>query len=109
MGERGPSGHPRAVGEDCEIRSLLGQIEGVVYRGHEGVRRWFTDVYSHWTEFCPELRAFGEAEDSLLVTGRIRARGRVSGVELDTAIWRHRFPTRKPEIAQSRRSLRALS
>jgi hypothetical protein len=26
-------------------------------------------------------------EDSLLVAGRIRARGRLSGVELDTAIW----------------------
>ena len=72
---------------DCEIRPLLGQIEDVVYRGHEGVRRWFTDVYSHWSEFSPELRAFGEVEDSLLIAGHIRARGRQSGVELDTAIW----------------------
>src|SRR5438309_150664 len=73
--------------EACETRPHLGGLEGGVYRGHEGVRRWFNDVYSDWTEFCPELRTFDELGDSLLVEGRIRARGRVSGVELDTAIW----------------------
>lgn len=73
--------------KDCEIRPILGQVEGVVYRGHEGVRSWFTDIYAHWSEFRPELRAFCQVEDSLLVAGRIRARGRHSGVELDTAIW----------------------
>jgi ketosteroid isomerase-like protein len=73
--------------DDCEIRPLLGLISGDVYRGHEGARRWFTDVFSHWTEFAPELRAFAEVEDSLLVAGRLRARGRLSGVELDTATW----------------------
>jgi ketosteroid isomerase-like protein len=73
--------------EDCEIRPLLGQVEGAVYRGHEGVRRWFDDVYSHWTEFRPELHAFAEAEASLLIAGRVHARGRHSGVELDTTMW----------------------
>ena len=73
--------------EDCETRPHLGRLEGGVYRGHEGLRRWFNDVHSDWTEFCPELRTFDELGDSLLIAGRIRARGRVSGVELDTAIW----------------------
>ena len=73
--------------EDCEARPYLGGLEGGVYRGHEGVRRWFNDVYSDWTEFCPELATFDGRGDSLLIGGRIRARGRVSGVELDTTIW----------------------
>lgn len=73
--------------DGCEIRSILGLIDGTVYRGHEGVRRWFTDAYSDWTEYRPELRAFCEVEDSLLVAGRLRARGRLSGVELDMAVW----------------------
>jgi ketosteroid isomerase-like protein len=77
--------------EECELRPLLGQIEGEdgVYRGHKGVRRWFTDTYAHWTEFRPVFRAFCEVEDSLLVAGRMRARGRLSGVELDTETWWH--------------------
>src|SRR6266702_807693 len=87
MGEPGSSRLPGAVRQACETRTHLGGLEGGVYRGHEGVRRWFNDVYSDWTEFCPELRTFDELGDSLLVEGRIRARGRVSGVELDTAIW----------------------
>jgi ketosteroid isomerase-like protein len=54
--------------------------------------RWFNDVFSDWTEFCPELHDYYELEDSLLVTGRIRACGRTSGVELNSAIWwRYKF------------------
>ncbi len=78
--------------EDCELKPLLGQVEGVTYRGHEGVRRWFTDVHAHWSAFHPQLYAFGEGDGSLLVTGRIRARGRQSGVEFDTPMyWRFMF------------------
>jgi ketosteroid isomerase-like protein len=73
--------------EDSEVSPLLGQVEGAVYRGHEGVHRWFTDVFSHWAEFRPEFRASDEAKGSLLVAGRIHARGRHSGVVLDTALW----------------------
>ena len=58
-----------------------------MYRGHEGVRRWFADVYSDWTEFCPEVRAFHAGEEALLVAGRIRARARHSSVDLDAAMW----------------------
>lgn len=72
---------------DCEIRPILVLIEGGVYHGHEGVRRWFADVYSDWTEFCPEMRAFRETDDGLLMAGRIRARSRHSGVDLDAAMW----------------------
>src|SRR6267378_3706723 len=70
--------------EDCELKPLLGQVEGVTYRGYEGVRRWFSDVHTHWSSFEPELGAFGEAGDELLVVGDVRARGRYSGVEIET-------------------------
>src|SRR5258708_6519290 len=54
--------------EDCELKPLLGQVEGVTYRGHEGVRRWFTDVHAHWSAFRPQLYAFREGDGSLLAT-----------------------------------------
>jgi ketosteroid isomerase-like protein len=78
--------------EDCELKPLLGQVEGVTYRGHEGVRRWFTDVHTHWSAFRPQLHAFCERDSSLLVTGQIHAQGRHSGVEFDTPMyWRFTF------------------
>lgn len=81
--------------EDCELRPLLGQVEGVTYHGHDGVRRWFTDVHSHWSAFQPELYEFAESDGSLLVAGVIRARGRSSGVEFDTPMfWSFTFRDR---------------
>src|SRR5438445_13481321 len=68
VGQRGPTWHPRVV-RRREVKSVLSLIEGGMYRGHEGVRRWFADVYSDWTEFCPEVRAFHAGEEALLVAG----------------------------------------
>jgi ketosteroid isomerase-like protein len=56
---------------------------GVPYRGHDGVARYFEDVKRVW----PELRLFPEEyrdaarDDSLLVLGRVLARG--GGMILD--------------------------
>ena len=83
--------------EACEVRPLLGQLDGAVYRGHDGVRRWFTDMRSDWSAFSPELQKFSEAGDSLLVAGRVRVRGHHSGADLDTRFW-WRFSFRNGRI-----------
>ena len=56
-------------------------------RGHEGFRHWYRDSFesfetldNEWTEF----RALGD--DRVLALGQVRARGRESGVEIDSAI-----------------------
>jgi ketosteroid isomerase-like protein len=60
-------------------------IPGVdpVYRGHEGVRRWAQTLLG------PELRSLqvrveelSEAGDAVIASGRARAEGRSSGVEI---------------------------
>jgi ketosteroid isomerase-like protein len=59
--------------------------EGGVYRGHEGIKRYVSDLGDAW-EF---LR--GEADDALVVgnvvvlVGHLRFRGRGSGVETEVA------------------------
>jgi hypothetical protein len=58
---------------------------------------------SDWSKFSPELSAFGEVEDSLLIAGHVRARGRQSGVELDTAIW-WRFTFRDRRVLSTQAS-----
>jgi ketosteroid isomerase-like protein len=61
-------------------------MEGRSYRGPDEVVGWLRDeILSSWETFQvipEELRRVG---DKVLVTGRWRARGRGSGVELDTA------------------------
>lgn len=58
-------------------------VEGHSYRGREGIERYFEMVSDTWEEFNvlgDELRDLG---DCVLVLGRVEARGRGSGVEVD--------------------------
>lgn len=74
---------------DVEFQPLRGVLEGTVYRGHEGFRRWLEDMAEDWDEFHLEMGEVSEIGSSwVLVQGRVRARARASGVELDTtAAW----------------------
>jgi ketosteroid isomerase-like protein len=65
-------------------------LEGGWYRGHGGVRQWIKDMNRDWDYFearPEEFRNLGD--DRLLAFGTWRARGRSSGVELDSqpAAW----------------------
>jgi ketosteroid isomerase-like protein len=72
------------VDPDVEWVPIMAALEGRVYRGHEGVRRWLEDLRRDWEVFTPiaeEIRILGN--DHYLVLGHWRARGRGSGIELD--------------------------
>jgi ketosteroid isomerase-like protein len=59
-------------------------MEGKAYRGHDGILDWWrNDIQATWEVFevYPEL--FERVGDQLLVTGRWRARGTASSVDLD--------------------------
>jgi ketosteroid isomerase-like protein len=74
---------------DAELVPLRAVLEGTVYRGHEGLRRWLADMAEDWDDLridCDELR--GLEGSRVLVLGRFHARGRSSGVRLDQpAAW----------------------
>lgn len=74
---------------DVEMVPARAVLEGTVYRGHEGLRRWLDDMGEDWDEFRidpDEVRALDERR--VLVVGRFHARGRSSGIMLDQpAAW----------------------
>jgi ketosteroid isomerase-like protein len=68
---------------EVEWIPILAVLEGRVYRGHAGVRRWIKDLDTDWDYFetCPE--EFRDLGERVLVLGHWRARGRASGVQLE--------------------------
>jgi ketosteroid isomerase-like protein len=85
---------------------LAGLIGPGIYRGHEGLRRWFRDYYEAWETLehnCDELIDAGEHVVAVAID---RGRGRASGVEVElhyAGVWTIRdgkivrvvwFPTR---------------
>jgi len=74
---------------DVELIPVRAVLEGSVYRGHEGLRRWLEDMREDWEDFridSHEVRGLDERR--VLVVGSFHARGRSSGVTLDQpAAW----------------------
>jgi uncharacterized protein len=70
---------------EFELHSaIVGGAEGSVYRGHNGVRKWLADSDEGFEELGFEATEFRDLGDQVLILGRIRARGRESGLELDS-------------------------
>lgn len=74
---------------DVELVPLRAVLDGSIYRGHEGLRRWLEDMSEDWSEFevgLEEVRQLGPGR--MLVQATMRLRGRSSGVALDApAAW----------------------
>jgi ketosteroid isomerase-like protein len=73
---------------DVELVPLRAVLDGTVYRGHEGMRRWLEDMGEDWTRFELQLDDLRElAPARVLVQATMRLRGQ-SGVALDSsAAW----------------------
>jgi ketosteroid isomerase-like protein len=84
-----PDAASAVLREDAEWRPAFtggGAVEGAVYRGHAGFRRYLKDLSETWVEiegYIDELRDVGER---LLLFARIRFVGRGSGVEMTQPI-----------------------
>jgi ketosteroid isomerase-like protein len=74
---------------EVEFQPLRAVLDGTVYEGHEGFRRWLADMAEDWEDFRLELieiRDLGEGR--LLVEAALHARARTSGVEMEgPAVW----------------------
>ena len=78
---------------DVELHPLRAQLEGKAYRGHEGMREMLADFDQDWESLHLEPEEFKDAGDTVVVLGRLRARGRTSGVDLDVPmgfVWKLR-------------------
>lgn len=65
------------------------KLEGKEYRGYDQVLSWWKDeILVTWEQFEVYPERFERVHDKLLVTGRWKARGSESGVDLDLpATW----------------------
>jgi ketosteroid isomerase-like protein len=71
--------------EDYELHSaIIGGAAGAIYRGHDGARRWFADTQETFDELRTDPSEFRDLGDRVLMFGQIHARGRESGLELDS-------------------------
>jgi ketosteroid isomerase-like protein len=80
---------------ECYSLFALGE-EGGAYRGHEGARKYMSDLDDAWEIGRADVDdALGVGEVTVLV-GRMHYRGRGSGVEAETPVgWMLKFRERK--------------
>ena len=60
--------------------------EGTIYRGHEGIREFIRDVDEVLPGIQVEPLEFRDLGDRIVANGRLHARGRTSGAEVDSPI-----------------------
>jgi ketosteroid isomerase-like protein len=64
---------------------LVGAVgEPVRYVGADGVRQFFRDMSESWADWGFEVERSRDLGEQVLITGRQRGRGRVSGIEVDS-------------------------
>jgi ketosteroid isomerase-like protein len=68
---------------EVEFLPIRAQLEGTSYRGHDGYRRVVADFEEDWEDLRLPPERIHEAGDRVVVSGRMVARGKASGVELD--------------------------
>ena len=75
------------VDPEVELHSaVIDGAEGNAYRGHEGVRRWMAESDAAFDVQRMEAEEWRDLGDGVLLIGHVHARGRESGVEIDSAI-----------------------
>jgi ketosteroid isomerase-like protein len=59
---------------------------GTVRGGEKGIRQYFTILDEPWESFLVDEMEYREIDDQVVCVGRLRAKGRGSGVEFDQPI-----------------------
>jgi ketosteroid isomerase-like protein len=71
---------------DCEIVPLRAAVERTVFRGPDALKRRFAAQDDVWEGLALETESWRQGSDWVLTFGRLRARGRQSGVPLDVQV-----------------------
>jgi ketosteroid isomerase-like protein len=82
---------------EIEWHSFFAEVgEGGVYRGHDGTRRYVSDLNEAWEIVRADVDGGVGAGDVALLVGRIHYRGKGSGIETESAAgWMLKFRDRK--------------
>src|SRR5438093_12418799 len=74
---------------DVEFHAPTSEIanEGQPYRGHDGMRKYYSDVEKIWEELEVMASEFREVDDHVLVFGRVYGRGAGGYVQDSPAQW----------------------
>jgi ketosteroid isomerase-like protein len=75
---------------DCEIVPLRAAVDNTVFLAPDAAAKWFAAIDDSWETLSIEAETFRDGDDWVLALGRIQARGRSSGVDLDVqaaAVW----------------------
>jgi ketosteroid isomerase-like protein len=71
----------------CEYTSVIAALEPHTYRGHEGIRRYFSDLADRWAEWRSEAEEVVDlGSNTVLATVRFRAIGKHSGVPVEARL-----------------------
>ena len=81
---RDVEGLVRLCAEDCEWVPFRAQLEGIVYRGHEGVRQFLSDMNEDWETFRIDPLEFRDRHQRVAVIGRVKARSAGSSMEIES-------------------------
>jgi ketosteroid isomerase-like protein len=69
---------------NVEFHSTFAAVGGGVYRGHDGIRRWYLDLQEIWgEELRSDLETLFDVGESMLVFTVLRGRGQQSGVDVE--------------------------
>jgi ketosteroid isomerase-like protein len=76
----------RMFDPECEFVPFRAQLEGGVYRGHEGMRVFARDMEDDWETYLIEPRDFRDREDRVGVVGQITAVAPGPRVNIETTV-----------------------
>lgn len=72
--------------EECEYQPALERDiagEEGVFRGHDGIRRWWQGMSDSWRDWESEVHDVHDAGDHVLIVCTVRAEGRLSGAAIE--------------------------
>jgi ketosteroid isomerase-like protein len=65
---------------------------GGAYHGHDGLWQYVRDLSDVWSEYEVEVHELRDLGDHVLMKGRLRGKGRSSGLDVDAEMaWLHTF------------------
>jgi ketosteroid isomerase-like protein len=73
------------IAEDVEFTSMLLEMEGVTFRGHDGVRTWWSTVHGTFDGIWWEL--LGVEGSATRGVAKVRAAGTVGGAKVEQMVW----------------------
>ncbi len=76
----------RMFDPECEFVPFRAQLEGVVYRGHEGMRRFAEDMEEDWETYVIEPQEFRDRGERVGVVGQITAVAPGPRVNIETVV-----------------------